>query len=200
MSIRKIISIAGELGSGKSTVSKQLALLLGAKRYSTGDIQRQIAQSRGISTLELNLLAEQDSSIDREIDSFFSNIRDIEGDLVLDSRMAWHFVPESIKIRLIVSLEEAASRVHNDKDRISETLETIEEARSKLTARRESERKHFLENYNVDIEDLNNYDFVIDTTAADPQEVVKLIYYLAQEGKEKVNKKYWVSPYQYGSL
>ena len=44
---------------------------LGARRVSTGEAQRQIAAQRGISTLELNRLAETDPTIDEEIDSVF---------------------------------------------------------------------------------------------------------------------------------
>ena len=36
------ISLAGDLGSGKSTVGKILSRKLGAEVYSTGTIQRQI--------------------------------------------------------------------------------------------------------------------------------------------------------------
>ncbi len=49
-----IVTITGDLGSGKSTVSKKLADTLRARRYSAGTIQRGFAKSKSISTLELN--------------------------------------------------------------------------------------------------------------------------------------------------
>lgn len=193
MMAHKIITITGELGSGKSTVSKLLATMLGARRYSTGDVQRQMAQARGISTLELNILAEQDPSIDQEIDSIFADLKTSQEDLVIDSRMAWHFIPESVKIKLTVSKAEAAQRVHQDDSRVSETSETIAETHSRLAERQESERRHFMKNYGVDVNNDNNFDFVIDTSSTDPKEVAILISNLVQE-KNNTKNKYWISP------
>ena len=48
------ISLAGDLGSGKSTVSDILIKELGAEYYSTGAIVRSIAAKRGMSVVELN--------------------------------------------------------------------------------------------------------------------------------------------------
>ena len=48
------ITIAGDIGSGKSTVAKKLADWLGVEPHSTGGIQRQLAQQRGLSVLELS--------------------------------------------------------------------------------------------------------------------------------------------------
>ena len=53
-----MITISGMLGSGKSTVAKILAQKLDYGYYSTGNAQREIAQKRGLTTLELNQLAD----------------------------------------------------------------------------------------------------------------------------------------------
>ena len=68
-----LITITGQLGSGKSTVSKMLAERLKWQYYSTGMAQRTIAKKRGITTVELNRLAIIDPSIDHEIDAVFKN-------------------------------------------------------------------------------------------------------------------------------
>jgi hypothetical protein len=108
--------------------------------------------------------------------------------------LAWHFIPESIKIRLVVCPEEAAKRVHRDDSRISESSEIVDETRAGLAARRESEHKHFMANYGIDIGDDNNFDFVIDTSSVDPKEVALLISRLAQNKNSGAENKYWVSP------
>lgn len=51
-----IITISGDIGSGKSTTGKLLAKKLDYKYLSTGAIQRQIAEEMGMTTLELNIL------------------------------------------------------------------------------------------------------------------------------------------------
>ena len=62
------ISLAGDLGSGKSTVSDVLISRLGAEYYSTGAIVRSIAASKGMTVTELNKYMETHPEIDHEID------------------------------------------------------------------------------------------------------------------------------------
>ena len=45
------ISIAGDLGSGKSTIAKKLTKKFGCRQYSTGDIQREIAKKLKMSVV-----------------------------------------------------------------------------------------------------------------------------------------------------
>ena len=62
------ISLAGDLGSGKSTVGRLLAEKFGAQMYSTGTIQRELAEKMGMTTLELNKYSETHPEIDNMID------------------------------------------------------------------------------------------------------------------------------------
>jgi CMP/dCMP kinase len=166
------ITIAGDIGSGKSTVAKRLAELAGVKPLSTGGIQRQLAQKRGVSVLELNRLAENDPSIDREIDSYLMQLP--PGNLVVESRMAWHFVPDTLKVYLYISDQAAARRIVGAQ-RSDEGYQTIADAAAPILARRKSEILRFSKYYNVDIDDLLNYDIVVDTTFASVDDVVRQI-------------------------
>ena len=67
------ISLAGDLGSGKSTVGAILAERLSAAVYSTGTIQRKIAEEMGMTTLQLNQYMETHPEIDGKI--FFTSSR-----------------------------------------------------------------------------------------------------------------------------
>lgn len=172
----RIVTITGELGSGKSTVAKALTARWGAFYHSAGSAQREIARRRGLTILELNQLEETDPTIDREVDSFFASLRDKSGDVVVDSRLAWHFLPESFKIRLTVAPDVAAARINADTGRVSEAAASSpEETYRLMRARRESEKKRFREFYGVDIEDNDNFDLVIDTTTARPEAVIALV-------------------------
>lgn len=191
----KLISITGKLGSGKSTVTKELCTLWNCDRYSTGDAQRQLAKERGITTLELNIISEKDPTIDREIDGMFGKIQLTERDLIVDSRMAWFFLPKSLKIKLTVQGFEAARRVLHDLERTSENRSTIEETYQNLKSRRESERRRFIQTYQVDIEDERNFDLVIDTTDAPSSAVVSLIDRLSERYFSYAPiHKFWASP------
>lgn len=168
---RRTIAVSGELGSGKSAVSSLLAGALGARRVSTGAAQRRIAEQRGVSTLELNRLAESDPTIDEEVDSVFRSLAASREALVVDSRLAWHFLPGSFKVHLVVSPDAAAGRVLRREGSAAEHYRTRSEALGKLEARASVERERFLSVYGVDIFDLRNYDLVVDTTRVSPQEV-----------------------------
>ena len=92
------ISLAGDLGSGKSTVGKILAEKLGAEVYSTGTIQRAIALKMGMTTLQLNQYMETHPEIDGMIDDGLRALEHEDKKLIIDSRMAWHFVPSSFSV------------------------------------------------------------------------------------------------------
>lgn len=165
-----IITISGDLGGGKSVLANALVDYWGAEAYSTGKIQRAMADERGISTLELNKLAETDKSIDDEIDSNFKKLSQSEKNLVIDSRMAWHFIPESFKIKLEVNPVLAAERIiaaNRDNEKYGDFDATLQG----LKDRKASERERFQKYYGVDIEDQDNYDLVIETTDVTPQAI-----------------------------
>lgn len=168
----KSITITGALGSGKSTVAKKIAEKLGLIYYATGQAQRQIAQQMGLTTLQLNKLSETDKSIDDKIDGVIKAMNNDGKAYIVDSRLAWHFMPNSLKIKLEVDKNEAARRILNDSARSGESKYTnIEEVLKATTARRQSERERFLQYYQVDIEDESNFDFIIDTTGLTVDEV-----------------------------
>jgi cytidylate kinase len=163
------ITIAGDIGSGKTTIAGELARRAGVEMCSTGGIQRQLAAARGITTLELNRLAETDPSIDDQIDGYLKNLP--AGNLVVESRMAWRFVPNARKIFLYVLRHEAAHRILRA-NRDDERYRLLDDAVLHISERRKSEVRRFKKYYDVDIDNLRNYDGVIDTTFASPQMVV----------------------------
>lgn len=176
MTNASIITISGALGSGKSTIMKMLAGRLGFETYSTGNAQREIAQRYGVSTLELNHMADTNPKIDEEIDGVFKGLVETGKNYVVDSRLAFFFIPTSFKIKLNVSIEEAARRVFNDTARTSEVqYQNQEEARAILTQRRASEVARFQKTYGVNIDDDTNFDLVIDTTNKTLDEIYALI-------------------------
>ncbi|MBP6828646.1 MAG: cytidylate kinase family protein [Saprospiraceae bacterium] len=169
------ITITGDLGSGKSAVSRILCEHTGFEYVSTGRIQRQLAQELSIDTLEMNRRADTDPTIDQQIDGIFVDMgKDSEG-YVVDSRMAWFFLPDSFKVYLRADVQTAAERIINDPTRKSEEYETKEEAVRKILARKDSENARFLAKYGADSTDMNNFDLVITTTQRSPEEVAGLI-------------------------
>ena len=176
------ISLAGDLGSGKSTVSDLLIADLGAEYYSTGSIVRSIAAKRGMTVTELNVYMETHPEIDHEIDDGLVQLAGVDKFLIIDSRMAWHFTRGTFKVYMSTDIETSALRIMNA-NRQGEHAATLEETISQTRARRESEKKRYKEQYGVDIKDLSNYDLVIDTTVATPREVADSIAACFEEWK-----------------
>lgn len=182
------ISLAGDLGSGKSTVSKILIERLGAEYYSTGAIVRSIAQKHGMSVVELNVYMETHPEIDHEIDDGLKALSEVDKLLVIDSRMAWHFTDGTFKVYLSADPETSALRIMNA-NRTGEHAATLEETIKETKARRESEKKRYMEQYGVDIKDLTNYTVIIDTSHATPEEVAECLVSSFEEWKTDSEKK-----------
>ncbi|MBI4163681.1 MAG: cytidylate kinase family protein [Candidatus Aenigmarchaeota archaeon] len=178
-----IITIAGNLGSGKSTVAKILAAKLGYKHYSMGDLQRSIAKKRGITLVELQKLEEQDPSIDKEVDQTQIDLGKKEDNFVIDSRIGWHFIPHSIKVFLKVSDEAATKRIFDQKREDEKYNKTLEQTLKGIRDRKSSETKRFKENYNVDYEDVSNYDLVVDTTQIKAEQVAEKVLVFVKKKK-----------------
>lgn len=169
------ITITGDLGSGKSAVSELLCAQTGYEYVSTGQIQRQLAREMGIDTLEMNRRADTDPTIDQRIDGIFVELGKLPQGYVVDSRMAWFFLPDSFKVYLKTAVEVSAARILNDPKRNSEQYRSLEEAIQKILARKQSENDRFLQKYGADCANLDNFDLVIDTTHRKPQAVADLI-------------------------
>lgn len=169
------ITLTGDLGSGKSAVSSILCEKTGFEYLSTGRIQRKIAEDMGVDTLELNRLADTDPSIDERIDSVFISLANDPKGYVVDSRMAWFFIPRSFKVYLQTDVHVAAQRIMNDPNRNREQYASEEEAIEKILARKASENARFLSKYGADCASMDNFDLVIDTTSRTREEVAELI-------------------------
>jgi len=168
------ISLAGDLGSGKSTVSKIIIDRLGAEYYSTGAIVRGVAEKHGMTVVELNKYMETHPEIDHEIDDGLVALSDVDKLLIIDSRMAWHFTRGTFKVYLSIDIETGAYRIMNA-NRDGEHRATLEETVKDTRDRRASEKKRYMEQYGVDIKDLTNYSLIVDTTYATPEEIAELI-------------------------
>ncbi len=169
------IAISGDLGSGKSVLSKKLKEKLGFEIISIGVIQRELALKYGMDALEFNKFMETHPEIDEQCDNMVVNYGKEERSLILDSRLAWHFIPHSFKIHLRVDNNVAAKRIFEDMIRKNEKYISVEDAAEKLLARKESERRRYKQLYNVDVEDLSNYDCVVDTSNSTPEEIFQKV-------------------------
>ena len=168
------ISLAGDLGSGKSTVSAILTERLSATYYSTGAICRAIAASHGMTIVEMNQYMETHPEIDHEIDDGLRALSSKNENMIIDSRMAWHFVSDTFRVYMATELQESAKRILRA-NREGDHAATLAEMAEEIRARKASERRRYSEQYGVDCKDLSNYDLVVDSTYATPEAVAECI-------------------------
>ena len=164
------ISLAGDLGSGKSTVAKILTERLGMEYYSTGTICRAVAARHNMTVVEMNQYMETHPELDHEIDDGLKALSDDDRPLLIDSRMAWHFVRGTFRVYLTTEIAVSAARIFGA-GRAEEHFATVEETEQQIRTRRESEKMRYMKFYGVNNKDLLNYDLVLDTTYASPDEI-----------------------------
>ena len=169
------ITLNGDLGSGKSTIGKQLAEQFGIPYISTGSIFREIGEIHNMDALTTNLEAENNQELDNIVDSKIKEINATHDSFLLDSRMAWHFSTSSQNIFLSVTTNTAARRVLSDTSRTGEKYDSLEDAIVSLEKRRKSELKRYRNLYDVNISDIENYDLSIITDEAAIAAVVDII-------------------------
>ena len=110
---KEIITIAGANGSGKSSTAKKIAPELHFKHLSSGDLMRQIAKENNITLEELSKIAEKENWVDEKLDNYVKEAGR-EEKIVIDSRLAFHFIPDSFKVYLDLDPKIAAQRMIGD--------------------------------------------------------------------------------------
>ena len=176
MAKRKIISLAGDLGSGKSTVANIICEKLSYPIHRNGDYFRKLGMELGLSVTEFNEYVKEHPEIDNQIEKSARNAADENDELVIDARLGWFAVPESFKVYLTVDINEAARRAFNDlKRKNSESFKTLEEQKADLEKRFKLENERYFNLYGVHKESKENYDYILYTTNITREEVAEKI-------------------------
>ena len=176
MEKKHIISLGGELASGKGVVSKILMEKLNFGIYRNGDYFRKLGKEMGMDVTSFNIYVEEHPEIDRQIENSASEYAKTHDNFIIDARLGWYAVPESFKVYLKVDINEAARRAFYDQKRkYSEKFTTIEKQKADMEKRYQLENERYYKLYNIRKEDESNYDIVIDTTNMEPEEVADII-------------------------
>lgn len=173
---KKIISLAGELGAGKTTVTNLIQEKLKYPIHRNGEYFRKLAAQNNMSVTEFNEYVEKHPEIDMQIEKSARQAADNNDKLIIDARLGWYAVPESFKVYMTVDIEEAAKRAFNDPNRKkTENFNTIEEQKQDIQKRFNLENERYFNLYGIHKEDKANYDFIIDTTKISKEEVAQKI-------------------------
>lgn len=154
-----LITISGPPGGGKTTTATAIAAAFDLDHVSGGDIFRSLAEERGYTLAEFNALAEEDDSIDRDLDKRLRETARERDDLVLESRLSGWIAGDlaDLKFWLDAPLEVRATRIADREAR------SVAEARKQTSSREESEKHRYREYYGIEFEDRSIYDLAINT-------------------------------------
>jgi predicted cytidylate kinase len=178
------ISISGPPGSGKTTVCRLVAERLDYDYILVGQIFRQMALERKVDLDTFGRLAEEDETIDKELDERMLALARANENIVLEGRLTGAmlkgrklpvyavFVTASEDIRA----ERIARREGQEKDLVLREIRT----------RERSEKKRYLAYYGIDPYDRSIYDLWIDSSEKSPEEIADLVI----EGARKDSHEY----------
>src|SRR5262249_41488182 len=147
MASRRSVVLNGDLGSGKTTVSTLLAERLGIRRVSVGDMYRAMAARQGLTALQLNLHAQLDDKVDYIVDQMQRDMAASGEQLIVDSRLAWHFFTDAVKVHLLTEPGVAATRALGRPANTVESYSSVAQASVALARRSASERQRFITRY-----------------------------------------------------
>lgn len=164
------ITISGIGGVGKGTTAKILGKKLNLKTLSGGDFFRKKAEELDKTLYEFDEFVKDNPEYDREIDFMQKSFGEEYSGFILESRLGWFFVPDSVKIKLICEEGERLKRVNEREGGDFEEIKKNEERRLK------SINERYRKLYDIDnFQDKNNFNLIVDTTKNNPEEVVGII-------------------------
>jgi len=171
------ISLSGLVGSGKSSIGKQLAQILNYEFISVGNFSRKIAQEKyGMNINEFQKYCEKNPQIDHEIDTYFTQYCLKNAHLVIDYRLAFYFITDAFHVFLKVSDEMAFQRLKNAKDaQRNQEFDNQKNMYEVMKKRNEDMKNRFLKTYQTDFTDESHYHLVIDTDHLNPNQICDLI-------------------------
>jgi cytidylate kinase len=172
------IAISGKSGCGNSTVSRRVAERLGYRlvNYTFKDV----AEERGISFEEVRRLAEQDPSIDRDLDRRQVEMAR-EGDTVLASRLAiWKLEDADLKVYLEAPLPVRAARIRQRKLAHGREQTDYETILHETEDRDQRDHNRYLKLYGIDNDEYLFADMVVNAGALHFEEIADQIIAAAQ--------------------
>ena len=173
------ITIFGYPGTGTSTVGKLLSSKLEYEFKSSGNMFREMAAEHGLSVEDFDTLAQTESKHDIALDSRVEEYGKTHDNFVFESRLAWNFIPDSVKISLVCDEDEAARRVAK-RDGI-----TPEEAKKNNEHRHATYMVRYPKYYPglVYPPTDETFDLIVDVTTIAPEEILEKVLTFLQNEK-----------------
>ncbi len=168
--IRKVVTVGGPPGSGKSTAGRGVAKELTLTYRSAGDVFREEARRRGMDLEAFGRYAEAHLEIDRALDEEMQAFA--RPGTLLDGRLQGELCRRrGVPVYEVLVTASEGERIRRVAQRDGQSLD---EAQRKVAEREQSERTRYAHLYGIDLDGLRA-DLTIDTTSRPPEEVVRAI-------------------------
>jgi cytidylate kinase len=176
MDKRHVITITGDLASGKSSVTDILKKYLNYEVYKTGQYVRRLATEKNMTINEFQDYVKIHPELDRQIENNSAVYAEEHDNIIVDARVGWYAIPYSFKVYLKTDIDISTKRAYLDRERkSSEPCSSIEEVKNQIISRNTKEIDRFFNLYNVRKDDMKNYDLIIDTSNISVEETAKKI-------------------------
>ena len=142
-----------------------------------GQIFRDMAREKGLDLVEFRKVCDNDPNFDKHVDDYVIKLSKEQDKFIIESRTAWHFIPDSVKIYLKVEPYVAAERilksmsVAQNRNNEDNNLSTIKNIKGSLLRRRKEDSERYFSLYGIWQDDEKNYDLIVDTTDLTIEEV-----------------------------
>jgi len=167
------ISISGPPGSGKTTICALVAKKLDVDYVLVGQIFRQMAGERKVDLETFGRLAEEDETIDKELDKRMLAIAKANDHIVLEGRLTGPLLKWN-KVPVFAVYVDADEQVRAQRIAQRESLQA-EDVLRHMRIRERSERKRYKAYYGIDPSDRSAYDLWIDSSNLTAEKVADTI-------------------------
>jgi len=156
------IAISGPPGSGKTTICMLVAQRLEYDFVVVGQIFRQMALERKVDLETFGRLAEEDETIDRELDKRMLEMAKAREDIVIEGRMTGPILKSS-NVPVFAVYVSASENVRAERIAKREGKETKLVLRE-MQIRERSEKKRYIAYYGIDPNNRMIYDLWVDSS------------------------------------
>ncbi|MEK9182019.1 MAG: cytidylate kinase family protein [Patescibacteria group bacterium] len=164
------ITIFGQAGTGTTSVGENLAKALGYKFLSSGNLFRSKAEELGIEFYKFEKFCQRNPKYDLEIDKTIATFGKKNNSFVVESRLAYHFIPDSLKIKLTCDYITRIRRVAG-RDGIA-----FSAASEKTNFREDVAKKRYRKLYGIkDFGSDKKFDLIADTSRKSAEEIAAMI-------------------------
>lgn len=172
-----IITISGKPCTGKSTMAEIFVKKYNFERIYAGAVFKSVAREMGIDITELSgsdKIIEIDYRVDDELKNIYKNR--FNENLLIESRTSWSFMLDAFNVFIDVSDDVMAERLFKSERSALERGSSLAEAKAKVMERYNKDVERYKKLYDIDCNNLSNYDLVLDNSNLTPEETADKIY------------------------